>query len=124
MVEHAQAKAKSENLFRICHYTPIVVALAVIVMFVPPLFLGDFRTWIYRGLMFLVVSCPCALVVSIPLGFFAGIGCASKNGILVKAVTSSKVYKLDTVVFDKTGTLTKGVFAVKDVYSVIDKTNL
>ena len=94
-------------------------------MFVPPLFLGDFRTWIYRGLMFLVVSCPCALVVSIPLGFFAGIGCASKNGILVKGSNFiEKLAKLDTVVFDKTGTLTKGVFAVKDVYSVIDKDEL
>ena len=77
MVEHAQSKkAKSEKFISVFakYYTPIVVALAVIVMFVPPLFLGDFRTWIYRGLMFLVVSCPCALVVSIPLGFFAGIG--------------------------------------------------
>ena len=82
-------------------------------------------TWIYRGLMFLVVSCPCALVVSIPLGFFAGIGCASKNGILVKGSNFiEKLAKLDTVVFDKTGTLTKGVFAVKGVYSVIDKNEL
>ena len=81
MVEHAQSKkAKSEKFISVFakYYTPIVVALAIIVMFIPPLFLGDFRTWIYRGLMFLVVSCPCALVVSIPLGFFAGIGCASK----------------------------------------------
>ena len=128
MVEHAQSKkAKSEKFISVFakYYTPIVVALAVIVMFVPPLFLGDFRTWIYRGLMFLVVSCPCALVVSIPLGFFAGIGCASKNGILVKGSNFiEKLAKLDTVVFDKTGTLTKGVFAVKDVYSVIDKDEL
>ena len=72
-----------------------------------------------------MVSCPCALVVSIPLGFFAGIGCASKNGILVKGSNFiEKLAKLDTVVFDKTGTLTKGVFAVKDVYSVIDKDEL
>ena len=128
MVEHAQSKkAKSEKFISVFakYYTPIVVALAVTVMFVPPLFLGDFRTWIYRGLMFLVVSCPCALVVSIPLGFFAGIGCASKNGILVKGSNFiEKLAKLDTVVFDKTGTLTKGVFAVKDVYSVIDKDEL
>ena len=128
MVEHAQSKkAKSEKFISVFakYYTPIVVALAVIVMFVPPLFLGDFRTWIYRGLMFLVVSCPCALVVSIPLGFFAGIGCASKNGILVKGSNFiEKLAKLDTVVFDKTGSLTKGVFAVKDVYSVIDKDEL
>ena len=128
MVEHAQSKkAKSEKFISVFakYYTPIVVALAVIVMFVPPLFLGDFRTWLYRGLMFLVVSCPCALVVSIPLGFFAGIGCASKNGILVKGSNFiEKLAKLDTVVFDKTGTLTKGVFAVKDVYSVIDKDEL
>ena len=128
MVEHAQSKkAKSEKFISVFakYYTPIVVALAIIVMFVPPLFLGDFRTWIYRGLMFLVVSCPCALVVSIPLGFFAGIGCASKNGILVKGSNFiEKLAKLDTVVFDKTGTLTKGVFAVKDVYSVIDKDEL
>ena len=128
MVEHAQSKkAKSEKFISVFakYYTPIVVALALIVMFVPPLFLGDFKTWIYRGLMFLVVSCPCALVVSIPLGFFAGIGCASKNGILVKGSNFiEKLAKLDTVVFDKTGTLTKGVFAVKDVYSVIDKDEL
>ena len=128
MVEHAQSKkAKSEKFISVFakYYTPIVVALAVTVMFVPPLFLGDFRTWIYRGLMFLVVSCPCALVVSIPLGFFAGIGCASKNGILVKGSNFiEKLAKLDTVVFDKTGTLTKGVFAVKGVYSVIDKNEL
>ena len=112
MVEHAQSKkAKSEKFISVFakYYTPI----------------GDFRTWIYRGLMFLVVSCPCALVVSIPLGFFAGIGCASKNGILVKGSNFiEKLAKLDTVVFDKTGTLTKGVFAVKGVYSVIDKNEL
>lgn len=128
MVENAQnKKAKSEKFISVFakYYTPIVVALAVIVMFIPPIFLGDLKTWIYRGLMFLVVSCPCALVVSIPLGFFAGIGCASKNGILVKGSNFiEKLAKLDTVVFDKTGTLTKGVFAVKDIYSVINKNEL
>ncbi len=129
MVENAQSKkAKSEKFITSFakYYTPIVVLLAVIVMLIPPIILGNgFGDWIYRGLVFLVVSCPCALVVSIPLGFFAGIGCASKNGILVKGSSYlENLSKLDTVVFDKTGTLTKGTFAVKEVHSIIEKNDL
>ena len=129
MVESAQGKkAKSEKFITAFarYYTPIVVLLAVIVMLIPPIILkGSFSDWIYRGLIFLVVSCPCALVVSIPLGFFAGIGCASKNGILVKGSSHlENLSKLDTVVFDKTGTLTKGTFAVKDVHSLTEKSEL
>ena len=130
MVEHAQnKKAKSEKFITSFakYYTPIVMALAVLIMLLPPLLIADeqFSTWIYRGLIFLVVSCPCALVVSIPLGFFAGIGCSSKNGILVKGSTYiESLSKLSTVVFDKTGTLTKGTFSVKEIYSKIPESDL
>lgn len=120
MVEHAQGKkAKSEKFItsfaRV--YTPIVVGMAVLLALLPPLLLHEeFSKWIYRGLIFLVVSCPCALVVSIPLGFFAGIGCASRNGILVKGGNYLEALsKLESVVFDKTGTLTKGVFRVSKI---------
>lgn len=123
MVEHAQGKkAKSEKFItsfaRV--YTPIVVGLAVLLALLPPLLLNDeFSKWIYRGLIFLVVSCPCALVVSIPLGFFAGIGCASRNGILVKGGNYLEALsKLESVVFDKTGTLTKGVFRISKICGV------
>lgn len=129
MVESAQGKkAKSEKFITAFakYYTPIVVFLAVIIMVFPPLLFSlSLSEWIYRGLIFLVVSCPCALVVSIPLGFFAGIGCASKNGILVKGSSHlENLSKLDTVVFDKTGTLTKGTFAVKEIYSLTEKSEL
>lgn len=128
MAEHAQSKkAKSERFITTFakYYTPIVVLLAVIIMLVPPLLIGNFNTWIYRGLIFLVVSCPCALVVSIPLGFFAGIGCSSKNGILVKGSTCiESLSKLGIAVFDKTGTLTKGVFEVKEIYAQIPDSEL
>lgn len=129
MVESAQGKkAKSEKFITAFakYYTPIVVLLAVIIMVFPPLLFSlSLSEWIYRGLIFLVVSCPCALVVSIPLGFFAGIGCASKNGILVKGSSHlENLSKLDTVVFDKTGTLTKGTFAVKEIYSLTEKSEL
>ncbi len=104
-------------------YTPIVVYAAIALALIPPLvlmFMGevaDWRVWIYRALTFLVISCPCALVVSIPLSFFAGIGCASRNGILIKGSNYLEVLsKVDTVVFDKTGTLTKGVFDVTDIH--------
>ena len=100
-------------------YTPIVVVAAVILALLPPLFLGwsTFPTWLYRALMFLVVSCPCALVISIPLSFFGGIGGASRRGILVKgANVLEALAKTHTVVFDKTGTLTKGVFEVTAVH--------
>lgn len=99
-------------------YTPIVVFLAVAIAVIPTLVIKDaeFSDWLYRALVFLVVSCPCALVVSIPLGFFAGIGGASKKGVLVKGGNYLEILKdVDTVVFDKTGTLTKGVFEVTEI---------
>ena len=99
-------------------YTPIVVGLAVLLILAPYFVVSDyvFREWLYRALVFLVISCPCALVVSIPLGYFGGIGAASKAGILFKGSNFLDVMReLDTVVMDKTGTLTKGVFAVQQV---------
>ncbi|MFY9177217.1 MAG: heavy metal translocating P-type ATPase [Caldicoprobacterales bacterium] len=100
------------------YYTPIVVFSALIIAIAPPLVLADqsFSQWIYRALVFLVVSCPCALVISIPLGFFGGIGGASRHGILVKGGNYLEAMtEIDTVVFDKTGTLTKGMFYVTEV---------
>lgn len=99
-------------------YTPIVVFLAIALTFLPYFFIGDyvFTDWLYRALVFLVISCPCALVISIPLGYFGGIGAASKNGILFKGSNYLDLMtKIDTVVMDKTGTLTKGVFKVQKV---------
>lgn len=99
-------------------YTPIVVIVAIVVAIIPPLILKDatFSEWIYKALSILVVSCPCALVVSIPLGFFSGIGAASKKGILVKGGNYLEALKeSEVVVFDKTGTLTKGVFKVTEI---------
>lgn len=104
------------------YYTPVVVITALLLSVVPPLVLPgeEFSRWLYRSLIFLVVSCPCALVISIPLGFFGGIGGASKNGILVKGSSFLEALdKVDTFVFDKTGTLTKGVFKVTDVSACI-----
>ncbi|MGB1272179.1 MAG: heavy metal translocating P-type ATPase, partial [Endozoicomonas sp.] len=101
-------------------YTPIVVFLAVALTFLPYFFVEDyvFNDWLYRALVFLVISCPCALVVSIPLGYFGGIGAASKNGILFKGSNYlDQVTQVDTVVMDKTGTLTKGIFEVQKVVS-------
>ncbi len=124
MVQDATARKSKTQLFisRFARvYTPIVFALAVLVVFLPFFFVGDyvFRDWLYRGLVFLVISCPCALVVSIPLGYFGGIGLASKNGILFKGSNFLDVMTtIDTVVMDKTGTLTKGVFKVQQVVSV------
>lgn len=102
-------------------YTPIVVFAAVAVALLPPLFSGNFSeafpTWLYRALMFLIVSCPCALVISVPLSFFGGIGGASRSGILIKGANYMETLaKVKTVVFDKTGTLTKGQFAVETVH--------
>lgn len=102
-------------------YTPIVVVVAIVLAFLPPLLTGDFSTsfpiWLERALTFLVVSCPCALVISIPLTFFGGIGGASKRGILVKGASfMDTLAKLGVVVFDKTGTLTKGVFEVEAIH--------
>lgn len=108
-------------------YTPIVFWLAVALVLVPMLFLGDdyeFQNWLQRALIFLVISCPCALVISIPLGYFGGIGAGSRNGILFKGSNFLDLMtKVDTVVMDKTGTLTKGVFEVQNIVSVdgIDK---
>jgi len=101
------------------YYTPLVVAVAGVVALVPPAVgLGTFETWIYRALVFLVVSCPCALVVSIPLGYFAGIGAASRRGILVKGGQFlDALARVQTVVFDKTGTITTGVFGVSHMIS-------
>ena len=134
LVEHAgERKSQSETFItRFARvYTPIVVFLALALAITPPLcahfsfllppssFLDAFPTWLYRALMFLVVSCPCALVISVPLTFFGGIGGASRKGILVKGANYMDVLsKVDTVVFDKTGTLTHGQFAVEAVHSV------
>lgn len=112
-------KTQSENLItRFAGiYTPIVVAAALLLGVIPPLFFGgDFADWIYRALSFLVISCPCALVISVPLGYFGGIGAASKRGILVKGSNFlDALARADTIVFDKTGTLTKGEFAVSQM---------
>ena len=120
LVEHAaERKSRSESFItrfaRI--YTPIVVALALVVAIIPGLITGEWATWIYRGLLFLVVSCPCALVISVPLTFFGGLGGASRKGILIKGSNLlDTLSKLETVVFDKTGTLTEGVFEVTAVH--------
>ena len=120
LVEHAtEHKAQSETFItRFARvYTPVVVLAAVALAVVPPLLGGDFATWLYRALMFLVVSCPCALVISVPLTFFGGIGGASRQGILIKGANYMDVLaKVGTVVFDKTGTLTHGQFAVEAVH--------
>lgn len=107
-------------------YTPTVIALAFLILIIPTLIMHkDFTTWIYRALSFLVVSCPCALVVSVPLSFFGGIGGASRKGILVKGSNYLELLaNLETVVFDKTGTLTKGNFKVQNVDAIGDKDEL
>ncbi len=114
----ARAEAFITKFARI--YTPIVVGLALLLAFVPPLlFGGDWGIWVYRACSFLVVSCPCALVISVPLSFFGGLGTASKQGILMKGSNYLEaVASLDTVVFDKTGTLTTGKFQVTDAAPV------
>ena len=118
LVENASSqKAKVENFITkfARYYTPIVVGLAAFIGLIVPIFLPGhpFADWIYRALSFLVCSCPCALVISVPLSFFGGIGCASKNGVLVKGSNYLEaVSKAETMVFDKTGTLTKGTFRV------------
>lgn len=121
LVESAAArKAETEKFITTFarYYTPAVVAAAAVIALVPPLVISDalFSTWIYRALVLLVISCPCALVVSIPLGYFGGIGRASRNGILVKgSMFIDALSKLTSIVFDKTGTLTRGVFTVDRV---------
>lgn len=123
LVENASnRKSESENFITkfARYYTPVVVIVAILLSVIPPvIFNQDFNTWIYRALSFLVVSCPCALVVSIPLGFFSGIGACSKNGILVKGSNYLEaVSKSEIVVFDKTGTITEGEFKVRSIHSV------
>ena len=134
LVENASdKKAKVENFITkfARWYTPAVVIAALLLAVIPPVFLGIssievWKVWLIRACVFLVVSCPCALVVSVPLSFFGGIGAASKKGILIKGAGYMEVLsKIDTVVFDKTGTLTKGVFAVGDIHpNIIDKPEL
>ena len=124
LVENASnRKSKSENFITkfAKYYTPIVVIIAVILAIVPPLTIdgATFEDWIYRALSFLVVSCPCALVISIPLSFFSGIGAASKMGVLIKGSNFLEaIANTEIAVFDKTGTLTEGVFEVQKVYAV------
>jgi len=124
MVQNATARKSKTELFirkfaRI--YTPIVVFLAIGLTFLPYFFVDDyvFRDWLYRALIFLVISCPCALVISIPLGYFGGLGAASRNGILFKGASFlDAMTKVNTVVMDKTGTVTKGVFKIKEINSI------
>ncbi|WP_350286893.1 heavy metal translocating P-type ATPase [uncultured Croceitalea sp.] len=126
MVQNATARKSKTELFirkfaRV--YTPIVVFLAIGLTFLPYLFVDEyvFRDWFYRALIFLVISCPCALVISIPLGYFGGLGAASRNGILFKGASFlDAMTKVNTVVMDKTGTVTKGVFKIKEVVNKSD----
>ena len=124
MVQNATARKSKTELFirqfaRV--YTPIVVFLAIGVTFIPYFFVDDyvFRDWLYRALIFLVISCPCALVISIPLGYFGGLGAASKNGILFKGASFlDAMTKINTLVMDKTGTVTKGIFKIKEIKAI------
>ncbi|MDA9343575.1 heavy metal translocating P-type ATPase [Algibacter sp.] len=124
LVQNATARKSKTELFirqfaRI--YTPIVVFLAIGVTFIPYFFVDDyvFRDWLYRALIFLVISCPCALVISIPLGYFGGLGAASKNGILFKGASFlDAMTKINTLVMDKTGTVTKGIFKITNIKAI------
>ncbi len=120
LVENSSAKkAKAENFITkfARYYTPCVVIAALALFVIPSLLFGEWSQWLHRALIFLVISCPCALVISVPLSFFGGIGGASKRGILVKGGNYLEALaKADTVVFDKTGTLTRGVFCVTGIY--------
>lgn len=128
LVENSSAKKSQTEHFITKfarYYTPVVVALAALLAILPPLFDGNWGQWVYRGLSFLVVSCPCALVISVPLSFFGGIGGASRNGILIKGSNYMEALaKARIAVFDKTGTLTKGTFTVSDVDGVLPKDEL
>ena len=119
LVENSSlSKSKSESFItRFARvYTPLVVAVAAALAIIPPIFAGDFAKWFSKALIFLVVSCPCALVISVPLSFFSGIGAASKNGILIKGSSYlEKMAGIYAMIFDKTGTLTKGIFSVTEV---------
>lgn len=126
LVENASSKkAPAENFITSFarYYTPIVVGLAVLLAVVPPMILSEpFQMWVYRALTFLVISCPCALVISVPLSFFGGIGGASKAGILIKGSNYiERLATIETLVFDKTGTLTKGVFAIQKLDTTMDQ---
>ncbi|WAC14390.1 heavy metal translocating P-type ATPase [Dyadobacter pollutisoli] len=127
MVQEATARKAPTQLLisRLAKiYTPIVFLLAVLIILVPYFFVADynFNEWLYRGMVFLVIACPCALTISIPLGYFGGIGLASRNGILIKGANFLDVItKVNVVVSDKTGTLTKGVFKVQKVETELDK---
>ncbi len=128
LVENAASrKAPTENFITTFsrYYTPVVVILAALLAIIPPVIIGSgWSEWIRRGFVFLVISCPCALVISIPLTFFGGIGSASKRGVLVKGGNYLEALnKLDTIVFDKTGTLTKGVFDVSELIPAEGYTN-
>lgn len=125
LVENASSKKAEAEKFitRFAkYYTPIVVCLALAIAIFMPLLTGqEFSKWIYRALTFLVISCPCALVISVPLGFFGGIGGASDNGILIKGSNClENLAKVDTIAFDKTGTLTEGVFKVTEIQPIGD----
>ncbi len=123
MVENASnKKAESEKFITkfARYYTPIVVFTAIIVGIILPLFLGNFNIWFGRALIFLVISCPCALVLSVPLTFFSSIGNASKKGILIKGGNYLETLtSINSIVFDKTGTLTKGKFKIDNFFSSI-----
>lgn len=120
LVEHsAMAKSKAENaVSKFAHwYTPTVVIGALLLAVIPSLITGDWQRWLHTALIFLVVSCPCALVISVPLSYFGGLGCASKNGILVKGANRLEMLAdAECFVFDKTGTLTQGVFEVRAIF--------
>lgn len=118
VTEARENKSKSERFISrfAAIYTPAVVIAALLLAFVPPIFVGNLTSWVHRGLIFLVASCPCALVLSVPLTYFAGMGLASKNGILFKgSVYMEQLAGLDTAAFDKTGTLTKGRLEIFDI---------
>jgi len=127
MVQNAsESKAKTERFISKFSkiYTPVVIALAFVLMFVPPIIFGfhTFAEFAYRALCFLVVSCPCALVISVPLSYFAGIGASARLGVMVKSANFLEALaKVDCVVFDKTGTLTKGDFEISEIFAVQDK---
>lgn len=130
MVQEASARKAPTQLLisRLAKiYTPIVFLLAVLIILIPFFFVPDynFNQWLYRGMVFLVIACPCALTISIPLGYFGGIGLASRNGILVKGANFLDIItKIDTLVSDKTGTLTKGIFKVQQIETSIGDENL
>ena len=128
LVQNAtESKAKTEKFVSKFskYYTPIVLVMAVLLAFIPPIFSGykNFSVFAYRALCFLVVSCPCALVISVPLAFFAGIGSMARTGVLVKGATFvESLAKVDSVIFDKTGTLTTGIFEINEIYAAKEHT--